>query len=115
MSMRYHDSHGSQHYPAFLKYLAKVRQRTMRVVACIPHDKIEWRAAPDKFTHGDLARHIAATERNIFVECACGGSNRYAGCRRGWRLLWRAYHQQRRSKRARSEALNGWIEGVCQA
>jgi hypothetical protein len=58
---------------SFLDYFSKIRERTMRVVACIPPDKIEWRAAADKFTLGDLARHIAATERNVFVECACGG------------------------------------------
>jgi uncharacterized damage-inducible protein DinB len=67
---------------SFLDYFSKIRERTMRVVACIPSDKIEWRAAVDKFTLGDLARHIAATERNVFVECACGGRNRYAGCGR---------------------------------
>jgi uncharacterized damage-inducible protein DinB len=67
---------------SFLDYFSKIRQRTMRIVACIPPDKVEWRAAPGKFTLGDLARHIAATERNIFVECACGGRNRYAGCGR---------------------------------
>ena len=66
----------------FLDYLSKVRERTMRLVACIPPDKVEWRAAPNKFTLGDLARHIAATERNVFTECACGGRNRYAGCSR---------------------------------
>jgi len=54
----------------------------MRIVAFIPPDKVEWRAAPDKFTLGDLARHIAATERNVFAECASGGRNRYAGCGR---------------------------------
>jgi len=68
--------------PSFLDYFNKVRERTMRVVACIPADKVEWRAAPNKFTLGDLARHIAATERNVFAECACGGHNRYAGCGR---------------------------------
>jgi len=65
---------------SFLDYFSKIRERTMRVVASIPPDKIEWRAAADKFTLGDLARHIATTERNVFVECACGGRNRYAGC-----------------------------------
>ena len=55
---------------SFLDYFSKIRERTMRVVACIPPDKIEWRAAAGKFTLGDLARHIAATERNVFVECA---------------------------------------------
>ena len=39
----------------------------MRLVAYIPPDKVEWRAAPGKFTLGDLARHIAATERNLGV------------------------------------------------
>ena len=67
---------------SFLDYFGKIRERTMRVVACIPADKIEWRAAAEKFTLGDLARHIAATERNVFAECACGGRNRYAGCGR---------------------------------
>ena len=67
---------------SFLDYFSKIHERTMRVVASIPPDKIEWRAAADKFTLGDLARHIAATERNVFAECACGGRNRYAGCGR---------------------------------
>ncbi len=67
---------------SFLDYFRKIRERTMRVVACIPPDKIEWRAAEGKFTLGDLARHIAATERNVFVECVCGGRNCYAGCGR---------------------------------
>jgi len=68
--------------PSFLDYFNKIRERTMRVVACIPPDKIEWSPAPGKFTLGDLARHLAVTERHVFVECACGGRNRYAGCGR---------------------------------
>ena len=40
---------------SFLDYFSKIRERTMRVVACIPPDKIEWRAAKGKFTLGDLA------------------------------------------------------------
>ena len=32
----------------FLDYFNKIRERTMRVVACIPPDKVEWRAAPDE-------------------------------------------------------------------
>jgi len=67
---------------SFLDYFSKIRERTMRLIACIPPDKIEWRAAANKFTLGDLARHIAVTERNVFAECACGGHNRYAGCGR---------------------------------
>ncbi len=64
----------------FLDYFDKIRERTMRVIVCIPPEKIEWRAVKGKFTLGDLARHIAATERNVFAECACGGRNIYAGC-----------------------------------
>lgn len=88
----------------FLDYFGKVRERTMRVVAYIPADKIEWRAAAGKFTLGDLARHIAATERNIFAECACGGRNRYAGC--GRELAEGSDEVVRFIKRMHSESMN---------
>jgi hypothetical protein len=66
----------------FLDYFEKVRSRTMRLVACIPPDKLEWRCAEGKFTPGDLTRHIAATERYVFAESVAGGRNRYSGCGR---------------------------------
>ena len=66
----------------FLDYFEKVRARTMRLAACIPPDKLEWRCAEGKFTPGDLARHIAATERYVFAESVAGGRNRYSGCGR---------------------------------
>jgi uncharacterized damage-inducible protein DinB len=66
----------------FLDYFDKVRSRTMRLVVCIPAEKVEWRVAEGKFTAGDLARHIAATERYVFAEAVSGGRNRYAGCGR---------------------------------
>jgi len=66
----------------FLDYFEKVRARTMRLVACIPPDRLEWRCAEGKFTPGDLARHIAATERYVFAESVAGGRNRYFGCGR---------------------------------
>jgi uncharacterized damage-inducible protein DinB len=52
----------------FLKYFDNVRERTMRVAACIPPDKIDWTYAAGKFTLGDLLRHIAVTERYMFAE-----------------------------------------------
>jgi uncharacterized damage-inducible protein DinB len=67
---------------SFLDYFEKIRSRTMRLVACIPPDQVEWRAKEGKFTLGDLARHIAAAERNIFAEVVAGGRNCYAGCGR---------------------------------
>ena len=52
----------------FLKHFHNIRQRTRRVVACIPPDHIEWAPRPGMFTLGDLVRHIAVTERYIWAE-----------------------------------------------
>jgi uncharacterized damage-inducible protein DinB len=69
-----------QNIDAFLEYLDKVHQRTVRAVACIPPDKLEWSYAPGKFTLGDLARHIAAIERYMFAENVQCKPSRYPGC-----------------------------------
>jgi hypothetical protein len=37
----------------FLDYFNKVHQRTMRVVGCIPPDKVDWSFQEGKFTLGD--------------------------------------------------------------
>ena len=52
----------------FLHYVARVRERTRRVAACIPAEHIEWAYKPGAFTLGDLVRHIAVTERFIWAE-----------------------------------------------
>ncbi|HTZ96405.1 MAG TPA: hypothetical protein VMB18_08420 [Terriglobales bacterium] len=52
----------------FLDYFGKIHQRTMRVVRCIPPDKVDWSFRPGKFTVGDLARHISTATRYIFAE-----------------------------------------------
>ena len=64
----------------FLDYFGKLHQRTMRVVRCIPPDKVDWSFRPGRFTLGDLARHIAAANRYIFAETVQGKPSRYAGC-----------------------------------
>jgi uncharacterized damage-inducible protein DinB len=69
-----------QNVDAFLEYLDKVHQRTLRVVRCIPPDKLDWSYAPGKFTLGDLVRHIAAIERHMFAENVQGKPSRYPGC-----------------------------------
>jgi uncharacterized damage-inducible protein DinB len=71
-----------QHIENFLDYLAKIHQRTMRVVRCIPADKLEWNYREGKFTLGDQVRHIATIERYMFVETVSGRPSRYAGCGR---------------------------------
>jgi uncharacterized damage-inducible protein DinB len=52
----------------FLHGFDRVRERTRRVAACIPHDRVEWTYKPGGFTLGDLVRHIAVTERYIWAE-----------------------------------------------
>ena len=64
----------------FLDYFGKLHQRTMRVVRCIPPDRVDWSFREGKFTLGDLARHIAAANRYIFAETLQGKPSRYAGC-----------------------------------
>jgi len=66
----------------FLHYFEQVRERTMRLVRAIPPEKLEWTPREGGFTLGDLARHIATTERYVFAECACGRPSRYKGCSR---------------------------------
>ncbi len=69
-----------QNLDVFLEYLDKVHQRTMRVVRCIPADKLDWSYADDKFTLGDLVRHMGAIERYMFGETIQGKPSRYSGC-----------------------------------
>ena len=61
----------------FLQYFGNVRERTMRVARCIPADKLEWTYAPEKFTLGDLLRHIAIAERHMWAETVSGRASRY--------------------------------------
>jgi len=66
----------------FLHNFEQVRERTMRVVRCVPPDQFEWTCRAGAFTLGDLARHIAATERFVFAEGARGRPSQYKGCGR---------------------------------
>lgn len=64
----------------FLEYWAKIHGRTRRLLDCIPADAVEWTYAEGKWTLGDLARHLAALERLMFVENAYGRPSLYQGC-----------------------------------
>src|SRR5215813_9631595 len=66
----------------FLDYLDKVRQRTMRVLGCVPPEKLEWTFREGKFTIGDIVRHLATIERYMFVETVAGHPSVYPGCGR---------------------------------
>jgi uncharacterized damage-inducible protein DinB len=62
-----------------IAYIESVRRRTKNVLACIPGDRLEWTYADGRFTLGDIIRHIAATERYLFVENARQRPSRYPG------------------------------------
>jgi uncharacterized damage-inducible protein DinB len=63
----------------FLEYYERVRERTRRVIQCIPPDKIEWTYSEGKFTLGDLVRHLAAIERYMYAENVQQKPSRYPG------------------------------------
>jgi uncharacterized damage-inducible protein DinB len=64
----------------FLDYYGKVRQRTRRLVALIPEEKMDHGPVPGKFTFADLVRHVAAIERHMYAENVRGKPSRYLGC-----------------------------------
>ncbi len=64
----------------FLAYFEKTRQATVRIIKSIPPEQLDWSYLPGKFTFGDLIRHIAAIERNVFAEVALGNRPNYKGC-----------------------------------
>lgn len=63
----------------FLNYYENIRTRTAMVVDCIPPERIEWSHHEDKFTLGDLVRHLAGTERYMFAENVRGNHSSYPG------------------------------------
>lgn len=63
----------------FLEYFEKVRLRTLRVARTIPPDKLEWTFRVNRFTLGDLLRHIAGTERYMWAENAQFLPSKYPG------------------------------------
>ena len=63
----------------FLRYYGRIRERTSRVVALIPRERLEWTPQAGKFTLGDLVRHLAGIERYMFAENARQRPSRYPG------------------------------------
>lgn len=65
---------------SFLAYDEKIRGRTAKLIATVPHDKLDWAYMSGKFTIGDQVRHIAAIERYMFAETIAGRPSAYHGC-----------------------------------
>jgi len=61
----------------FRHYWARVRARTDAVLARVPDDRIDWSPGSGAMTFGDVIRHLALTERWLFVEVACRRPSRY--------------------------------------
>jgi uncharacterized damage-inducible protein DinB len=61
----------------FLEYFDRIRGRTRRVAVLIPADRVEWSLRPGGMTLGDLVRHIAVTEREMWAETVAGRPSRY--------------------------------------
>jgi uncharacterized damage-inducible protein DinB len=64
----------------FADYYAGLRKRTMRIAELLPEDRIEERIPANAFSAGDLLRHLALIERNLYVETIRGGQGAYFGC-----------------------------------
>ncbi len=64
----------------FLEFYDRTREGTLRILKVVPPDKMDWSYSPGKFTIGDLIRHIAAIERNLFAEVVLGNKMNYQGC-----------------------------------
>ncbi|HEV7426068.1 MAG TPA: DinB family protein [Thermoanaerobaculia bacterium] len=62
-----------------IDYFDRVRQRTMRVIACVPPERVDWTYRPGKFTFGDVMRHLTSIERWMFAENAQLRPSRYPG------------------------------------
>jgi uncharacterized damage-inducible protein DinB len=60
-------------------YWEKVRQRTLKVIACIPAEKYDWRYAEGKFSFADIIRHLATIERYMYAENVQLKPSRYPG------------------------------------
>jgi uncharacterized damage-inducible protein DinB len=65
--------------PVFLDYWDSVRSRTRRVAAVIPPDRIEWAPRADRWSLGDLLRHLAGIERWMYAETVSGRASAYPG------------------------------------
>lgn len=53
---------------SFLEYFERIRERSLRVIRCIPPEKIDWTYREGKFTFADMIRHLAAIERYMYAE-----------------------------------------------
>ena len=83
----------------FLNYYTKIKNRTRRLFEYIPKDKIEWTYHSEKFTFGDIIRHLANIERMMYAENVQQKMSLYNGCginyAKGYENVIKFYNGQR--------------------
>ncbi|MEN8698593.1 DinB family protein [Bacillus infantis] len=62
----------------YVKYLEGIHKRTMQYAKATPNELLEWRPSEDKFSTGDLLRHIASA-RLMFLGIFEHGTWIYTG------------------------------------
>jgi uncharacterized damage-inducible protein DinB len=68
-----------QRIEPFLDYFAKVRERTVKIIRCIPPDHMDWTYRQGKFSFADIIRHLATIERYMYAENCRQKPSRYPG------------------------------------
>jgi uncharacterized damage-inducible protein DinB len=63
----------------FVEYWKGVRHRTWRAIEKIRAEDLEWTYAPGRWTIGDIVRHLAGIERDMYAENVAGRLSRYPG------------------------------------
>ena len=85
----------------FVDYWRGVRQRTTRVIERIPEEELEWTYDSKRWTIGDIVRHLAGIERDMYAENVAGRPARYPGHGRelaeGLEAV-RAYHDRKHAE-----------------
>jgi uncharacterized damage-inducible protein DinB len=66
----------------FADYWDSVRGRTKRVMMAIPPEQLEWAPGPARWSFGDILRHLAGIERDMYAENVQGRPSRYPGHQR---------------------------------
>lgn len=62
----------------YCKYMDGIRKRTMQYVKNIPDTMLDWRPQEDKFTTGDILRHLGSTQL-MFLQAFENGDWTYIG------------------------------------
>jgi uncharacterized damage-inducible protein DinB len=62
-----------------LASIERVHQRTRRITLCISSEHLEHSFGEDRFTLGDVVRHLAGINRYMFIETVLGRPSVYPG------------------------------------